>query len=243
VVGVNIGKSRSVTVEAADDDYIASVRRLASVSDYLVLNVSSPNTPGLRELQDPARLRRLIEDLRQELARLGRAVPLLIKIDSDLEDDHITAIGTLAVELHLDGIVAVNTTIDRSGLGGRTAIPPVFEGGGVSGAPLRARAIEVLRLIRGTAGDKLVVISVGGVESADDVWERILAGATLVQVYTAFVYQGPSWPKRVNRELARRVKDAGASSIHELVGSDERAYSVQEPGSARTDLTGSRPGS
>jgi dihydroorotate dehydrogenase len=229
IVGVNIGKSKSVTVDAANHDYIASVRRLAAVSDYLVLNVSSPNTPGLRELQDADRLRRLIDDVRQELARLGRAVPLLIKIDPDLEDHHVMAIVTLALELHLDGIVAVNTTADRGALSlrtaesGRRAIP--FEGGGVSGAPLRARATDVLRLIRGAAGDKLVVISVGGVESADDVWERILAGASLVQVYTAFVYEGPSWPRRVNRELARRVGEAGASSVQELVGAHERASS------------------
>jgi dihydroorotate dehydrogenase len=223
VVGVNIGKSRQTSVEAAGEDYRAAVRHLAPVSDYLVLNVSSPNTPGLRELQDLDRLRQLVEDVRHEFAAIGCSVPLLIKIDPDLEDEHTSAIVTLAVELGVDGIVAVNTTVDRRSLGSSSPVATSFEGGGISGAPLRGRATEVLRCIRKTAGDRLVLISVGGIESAEDVWERILAGATLVQVYTAFIFEGPAWPKQVNRDLARKVRDAGLSSIQELVGADERA--------------------
>jgi dihydroorotate dehydrogenase len=223
IVGVNIGKSKPVSIEDAGSDYKTAVRQLAPVSGYLVLNVSSPNTPGLRELQDVDRLRQLILEVRHELAVIGCSVPLLIKIDPDLEDEHITAAVTLAIELGVDGIVAVNTTVERSSLSASSRRAAPFEDGGVSGAPLRARAIDVLCSIRKTAGDRLVLISVGGVETAEDVWERIVAGATLVQVYTAFIYEGPAWPSRVNRDLARKLRDAGFSSIQELVGLDERA--------------------
>lgn len=210
VVGINIGKSMAASVESASDDYRAAVRRLAPLADYLVLNVSSPNTPGLRDFQSPERLRSLIVAVRSELQAIGCSPPVLIKIAPDLDDDRIDAITELALELELDGIVAVNTTVDRTAL---TASVAPFEDGGVSGAPLRSRAIEVLRRIRRTAKDQLVVISVGGVADADDVWERILAGATLVQAYTAFIYEGPAWPRRVNRELARKLNEVGLQSI------------------------------
>jgi dihydroorotate dehydrogenase len=197
IVGVNVGKSRSAPVEAAADDYRASVREVAPWADYLVLNVSSPNTPGLREMQAVEPLGTLIGEVRSELRESGTEVPLLIKISPDLEDDQIDAVARLASELELDGIVAVNTT----------AAP---EGGGISGAPLKARALAVLRHLRARVGDGMVLVSVGGIETADDAWERILAGATLVQVYTAFVYGGPGWPRRMNRGLARLAHDAGA---------------------------------
>jgi dihydroorotate dehydrogenase len=184
------------------------------VADYLVLNVSSPNTPGLREMQAVDRLRGLIDGVRDELAATGSAPPLLVKVDPDLHTDQLAAIAQLAVQLDLDGLVAVNTTVDRSALNG---VAP-FEGGGVSGRPLGDRALAILRRIRETAGDRLVLISAGGVETAEQVRQRILAGATLVQVYTSFVYGGPSWPKRTNRELARLVREARAGSVQELVG-------------------------
>ncbi len=220
VVGVNIGKSMLVAVEAAGSDYRAAARALAGPADYLVINVSSPNTPGLRELQAVELLRPLIADVRSELKANGQAVPLLIKVGPDLHDDQLDAVTALAVELELEGIVAVNTTVDRACLSARAGdhVAP-FEGGGVSGAPLAPRAVEVLRRIRQVAGDSLVLISAGGIEGADDVWERILAGATLVQVYTGFIYGGPAWPARTNRNLARRVRDAGSSTVQELVGS------------------------
>jgi dihydroorotate dehydrogenase subfamily 2 len=214
VVGVNIGKSRAVSIEDAGADYRASVRVLAPVADYLVLNVSSPNTPGLREMQAVDRLRGLIGDVRSELAAIGSAPPLLVKIDPDLDPSQLTAVTELAVELELDGLVAVNTTVDRSALGGATP----FEGGGVSGRPLGDRALAVLRRIRETAGDRLVLVSAGGIENAEDAWQRIRAGATLVQVYTAFIYGGPSWPKRTNQGLAELVREARAASLQELVG-------------------------
>jgi dihydroorotate dehydrogenase len=214
IVGVNIGKSKAAPVEEAGDDYRASVRRLASLVDHLVLNVSSPNTPGLRDLQEAELLGPLVSDVRAELEAAGTRVPLLVKIGPDLADDRIDAIADLAAALRLDGIVAVNTTVDRSGLVSSASI----EGGGVSGAPLKARSVEVLRRLYSRVGDDLVLISVGGIETPDDAWERILAGATLVQAYTGFVYGGPAWPRQINRALSRRVSRAGGKSIQDLVG-------------------------
>ena len=210
VVGVNVGKSRVAAVEQAAADYRESIRLVAPVADYLAVNVSSPNTPGLRELQSPERLRDLIAQIREELSELGRPVPLLVKIAPDLSDDEVDAIAGLALELELDGIVAVNTTLTQVGEGPQR--------GGLSGPPLAPRALEVLRRLRAVAGDRLTLISVGGVESADDVWERLRAGATLVQAYTGFIYGGPGWPGWINRELALRLEQGGYASIQEVVG-------------------------
>ena len=211
--GVNVGRSKGASAEQAAAEYRATVRRLAPLADYLVLNVSSPNTPGLRDLQAIAPLRDLVAAVQAELRDIGLRVPVLVKIAPDLADEDVDAVADLALELGIAGLVATNTTISRAGL--RTAaVPPE---GGISGAPLKARSLAVLRRLRERAGDRLVLVSVGGVESAEDVWERVLAGATLVQAYTGFVYGGPLWPRRVNRELARRVRAAGARSIGELV--------------------------
>ena len=204
VVGVNVGRSKGATAEQAAGDYRATVLRLAPVADYLVLNVSSPNTPGLRDLQAVEPLRGIVAAVREALAELGLERPVLVKIAPDLADEDVDAIADLALELALDGIVATNTTVSRTGLRSRD----VPAAGGVSGAPLRARSLEVLRRLRSRTGDRLVLVSAGGVESADDVWERLQAGATLVQSYTGFVYGGPGWPRRVNRDLARRLRAA-----------------------------------
>jgi dihydroorotate dehydrogenase len=219
IVGVNVGKSRAASLDEADADYRSAVRRLAPLCDYLVVNVSSPNTPGLRELQSLERLRSLLAAVRGELAEIGCERPLLVKIAPDVADDELDALADLALSLSLDGIVAVNTTVDRTVLtpASRAAAEQV-EGGGVSGAPLRTRALEVLERLYARVGTNLVLISVGGIGTPEDAWQRILAGATLVQAYTGFVYGGPAWPASVNRELARRVRAAGKSSIQELVG-------------------------
>ncbi len=224
IVGVNLGRSKVVTVERAAEDYRATVRLLGPLADYLVLNVSSPNTPRLREMQAVEPLTALVAEVRRELAQANVRVPILVKIGPDLGDSEVDAVADLAVALELDGIVAVNTTIERSGLAtdGVSAMA-----GGLSGAPLKARSLDVLKRIRARTQDKLVLISVGGIETPADAWERILAGATLVQAYTGFVYGGPLWPWRMNRGLAARVRAAGASSIQELVGSAQAdtAYS------------------
>jgi dihydroorotate dehydrogenase len=206
VVGVNIGKSAVVPDEHAVVDYVASARRLAGLADYLVVNVSSPNTAGLRDLQAVERLRPLLSAVRTAADRAARRhVPLLVKIAPDLTDEDVLAVADLALELGLDGIVATNTTTSRDGLSSTGWEVRAAGAGGLSGPPLRERSVQVLRLLRGRVGDRLVLVSVGGVETAADVAERLRAGATLVQAYTAFVYGGPLWPRRVNDDLARRL--------------------------------------
>jgi dihydroorotate dehydrogenase len=217
IVGANVGKNRETPLDRAADDYAQAARVSAPYADYLVVNVSSPNTPGLRDLERVDNLRPLIEAVQDAVGDR----PVLVKISPDLSDAGIDTVADLALDLGLAGIVATNTTLRRDGL--RTPAAEVDriawpEGGGVSGAPLRARSLEVLRRLRARLGDRVVLVSVGGVESADDVWERVLAGATLVQVYTGFIYGGPAWPRAVNLELARRTWDAGKRSIQELVG-------------------------
>ncbi|HWK19682.1 MAG TPA: quinone-dependent dihydroorotate dehydrogenase [Microbacteriaceae bacterium] len=200
VIGVNIGKSRVVDVEHAIDDYLASTRRLAPLADYLVVNVSSPNTPGLRGLQELDQLRPLLT----AVLAAAEGVPLLVKIAPDMSDEQVAAITRLARELGLAGIIATNTTLSREGLRTPAAVVEAAGAGGLSGAPLAARSLAVLRVIRAEAPDTaFCVISVGGVETAADVRERLAAGATLVQGYTAFIYEGPGWARRINRELSR----------------------------------------
>ncbi|MBW9108830.1 quinone-dependent dihydroorotate dehydrogenase [Microbacterium ureisolvens] len=199
VVGVNIGKSRVVDVADATADYVRSATLLAPLADYLVVNVSSPNTPGLRGLQAVETLRPLLEAVRDAAG----ATPLLVKIAPDLPDDEIVAIARLAVDAGLAGIIATNTTISREGLVTDPATVAAAGDGGLSGAPLKARALEVLRVLRETVPAEFAVISVGGVETAADVKERLDAGATLVQGYTAFLYRGPLWARQINRGLVK----------------------------------------
>jgi dihydroorotate dehydrogenase len=205
ILGVNIGKSKAVPDDAAAADYVASTERLAPYADYLVVNVSSPNTPGLRDLQAVARLRPLLLAVRAAADRAvpGR-VPLLVKIAPDLADDDIDAVADLAVELGLDGIIATNTTIARDGLVSEPRL--AAEAGGLSGAPLRQRSLDVLKRLHHRVGDRLVLVSVGGIETADDAWERLRAGATLIQAYTGLIYGGPLWPYKIHRDLAGRLR-------------------------------------
>lgn len=148
------------------------------------------------------------------------SVPLLVKIAPDLDDSEIDAICDIALAAELDGIVAVNTTVSRAGLTDPTALPVGVKDGGISGPPLAPRALQVLRRVRARVGDRLTIVSVGGIASADDAWERVLAGATLVQAHTAFVYGGPMWPHRINRGLSRRLSAAGGGSVQDYVGRD-----------------------
>jgi dihydroorotate dehydrogenase len=222
VLGVNIGKTKVVAEDGAIADYVASAERLAPYADYLVVNVSSPNTPGLRDLQSVDKLRPLLAAVRAACDRAApdRKVPLLVKIAPDLADDDVDAVADLALELGLDGIIATNTTIVRTGLATPADRVAALGAGGVSGAPLKARALDVLRRLRARTGGKLTLIAVGGIESADDAWARIRAGATLVQTYTGFIYGGPMWPRGVHRGLARHVKRAGLASIQDAIGAD-----------------------
>lgn len=197
VIGVNIGKSRVVDVADATADYERSARLLAPLADYLVVNVSSPNTPGLRGLQAVETLRPLLQAVKDA----SGPTPLLVKIAPDLPDDEITGIAALAVDVGLAGIIATNTTISRDGLATDPAVVAAAGEGGLSGAPLKKRSIEVLRLVRSAVPDSFCVVSVGGVETAADVRERLDAGADLVQGYTAFLYRGPLWARQINRGL------------------------------------------
>jgi dihydroorotate dehydrogenase len=201
IVGVNIGKTKVVPEDQAVADYTDSARRLAGLADYLVVNVSSPNTPGLRDLQAVDRLRPLLTAVRAaaDEATPKRRVPLLVKIAPDLADADVDAVVDLVLELGLDGIVATNTTIGRDGL--RTT--GTDEAGGLSGAPLKGRAMDVLVRIRKRAGEDLVIIAVGGIETPEDARERLTAGATLIQGYTGLIYGGPLWPRSIHRGLAR----------------------------------------
>src|SRR4051794_10834443 len=214
VVGANIGKSKVVAEADAIADYTASAVRLADVADYLVVNVSSPNTPGLRNLQAVDQLRPLLAAVRRSLDETtDRHVPLLVKIAPDLSDEQVDAVADLALELHLDGIIATNTTTSRAGLSSPADEVAALGAGGLSGPPVRARALAVLQRLRARTGSQLVLIAAGGISSGDDAYERIRAGATLVQAYTAFIYAGPFWPRRVHRELAARLRADGYSSL------------------------------
>ncbi|WP_167048173.1 quinone-dependent dihydroorotate dehydrogenase [Salinibacterium sp. ZJ454] len=200
VIGINIGKSRVVDVENAVDDYVESTRLLAPAADYLVVNVSSPNTPGLRGLQEIDKLAPLLTAVRDA----ADGTPVLVKIAPDLSDDEARRIAQLVVDLSLSGIIATNTTLSRDGLRTKRSVVEAAGAGGLSGAPLAARSLAMLRLIRSIVPQELCVISVGGVETAADVAERLAAGATLVQGYTGFLYRGPLWARQINRGLARR---------------------------------------
>jgi dihydroorotate dehydrogenase len=218
-VGVNIGKSKAVPGGEAVDDYTRSARLLAGVADYLAVNVSSPNTPGLRDLQAVERLRPLLVAVRAALDEASpRRVPLLVKIAPDLADDDIDAVADLALELRLDGIIATNTTISREELTTDPAYLEAIGPGGVSGTPLKERSLAVLRRLRARVGNHLVLVAVGGIETADDAWERVQAGATLVQAYTGFIYGGPMWPHHIHQGLARRARQSGYTSITEAIG-------------------------
>jgi dihydroorotate dehydrogenase len=205
VLGVNIGKTKVIPDDdeaAVLTDYAFSARLLAPYADYLVVNASSPNTPGLRSLQAVDRLAPLLEEVRRvaEEAR-GRAVPLCVKIAPDLADDDIVAVAELARSQGLDGIIATNTTISRDGLRTDRAAVEALGPGGLSGPVLRKRSLEVLRILR--AHDReIALVSVGGITGVDDARGRLRAGADLVQTYTGFVYGGPLWPRRIVAGLA-----------------------------------------
>jgi len=207
VIGVNIGKSKTASEEEAVADYVTSARLVADVADYVVVNVSSPNTPGLRDLQAAGKLRPVLAGVRAALdeASPRRRVPLLVKIAPDLADPDVDAVADLALELGLDGIVATNTTISRAGLHDSAAVADAGQGG-LSGAPLRQRSLEVLTRLHDRCGKRLTLIAAGGITTPADAEARLAAGATLLQAYTAFIYEGPFWPSHVQRGLAARLR-------------------------------------
>ncbi|MGY5126039.1 quinone-dependent dihydroorotate dehydrogenase [Streptomyces nigrescens] len=223
-VGVNIGKTKVVPEAEATADYVTSTERLARHADYLVVNVSSPNTPGLRNLQAVEHLRPLLTAVREAADRTvtDRRVPLLVKIAPDLADADVDAVADLAVELGLDGIIATNTTIARDGLGLTSDPKLIAETGGLSGAPVKERSLEVLRRLYARVGDRITLIGVGGIENAEDAWQRILAGATLVQGYSAFIYQGPFWCRAIHKGLAARLRNSPYATLADAVGAEHK---------------------
>jgi len=216
-VGVNIGKTKVVPAAEAAADYAHSARLLAPLADYLVVNVSSPNTPGLRDLQAVDALRPLLSAVLEVVS-----IPVLVKIAPDLSDADVDAVADLAVELALAGIVATNTTVSREGLQSGDAEVRAVGAGGLSGAPLAERSLQVLRRLHARVGTELVLVSVGGIETAEDAWERITAGASLIQGYTGFVYGGPFWARGIHRGLARRLHQEGFATLADAVGSTAR---------------------
>ncbi len=198
IIGVNIGKSKVVSIEDAPEDYRQSARLLAPHADYLAVNVSSPNTPGLRSLQAVEALEPILLAVLQE----AKGVPVLIKIAPDLANEDIAAVADLVLDLGLAGVIATNTTIARENLKSSTKLVQDAGAGGLSGAPLKQRSLEVLRLLQARMNGRAAIISVGGIENASEAKERLNNGATLVQGYTGWIYHGPLWARKINKELS-----------------------------------------
>jgi dihydroorotate dehydrogenase len=210
LVGVNVGANKDSADRVAD--YVAGVRAMSPVSDYLTINISSPNTPGLRGLQDAGALDELLAAVGE--ARSGK--PIFLKVAPDLGQADAERIVRAAIDHRIDALIVSNTTVSRPPLRSRHA----DEQGGLSGAPLKPLALETLRQFRRASGGKIPLIGVGGIASANDAWDRIRAGASLVQLYTAMVYEGPGIARRIARGLAQRLKREGFANIAEAVGSE-----------------------
>lgn len=220
-VGINLGKNKDTPAERAWEDYLLAFERLEAVGDYFVVNVSSPNTPGLRDLQAPEALRSILVPLRER----ARGKPVLLKLAPDLADEAIDELAALALEVGLDGLILANTTIGRPTAEGE---PVAKEAGGMSGPPLFPRALELVRRVyRGTEG-KIPLVGVGGIQTADDAYAMIRAGASLVQSYTGFVYEGPGFARALSLGLLRRLERDGLASIQDAIGAD--ATSPEAPG-------------
>jgi dihydroorotate dehydrogenase len=225
VLGINIGKSKAAALEDAAADYLRSLELLEPFAAYLVVNVSSPNTPGLRQLQDAAPLRELLRALRTRGAELAAARgtpprPILLKIAPDLTDPQVEEAAGIAVEEGMAGLIATNTTISREGL--RTPGIDGMGAGGISGAPVHRRAVEVVSRVWRSTGGRLPIVGVGGVFGADEAWAMVRAGASLVQVWTGFIYRGPTIARDINRGLLRRMSREGFRSLDEAVGAAHR---------------------
>jgi len=213
-IGINLGKSKVTPLEEAADDYAFSFRALQGLADFFVVNVSSPNTPNLRELQDKSALDEILKILRA----VNAVVPLFIKIAPDLSTEAIDDVLDLTTSHSLAGIVATNTTIERPSPANAQCKKIYAETGGLSGVPLRARSTEIIAHIYKNTKGALPIIGVGGIFTADDAWEKIAAGASLVQVYTALVYEGPSIAADIVRGLKARMEKEGVRSLEDLVG-------------------------
>ncbi len=203
LIGGNIGKNKDTPNERAADDYVACFEALAEEVDYFVVNVSSPNTPGLRELQEKKPLIELLQQVQARNQARATPRPLLLKIAPDLTDSQLDDILEIARETRLSGLVATNTTISRDNLRTEPGHVASLGAGGLSGRPLRARATEVIRYLHQKSDGGLPIIGAGGIHSATDAQEKLAAGATLIQLYTGFIYEGPALVSQINRSLVR----------------------------------------
>ena len=222
-VGINLGKSKITPLEKAAEDYAGSFRVLRDLADFFVVNVSSPNTPGLRELQDKAALDEILAAVQEQNgsrnSQAGIHKPILVKVAPDLSFDALDEILELAASRQIAGIVATNTTVSRPQTNDSASQKIYSEAGGLSGKPLRERSTEIIRHLHKQSRGKLPIIGVGGIFNADDAWEKIIAGATLVQIYTGLVYEGPGITKKIVAGLIRRMEAAGFRNLKEAVGS------------------------
>ena len=219
-IGINLGKSKTTPNKNASEEYLASLEILGEYADYIVLNVSSPNTPGLRDLQNHEELKSLI----QRLKILPHCPPLFVKIAPDLNYQEIENIGILAVEEKIAGIIAVNTSIDRLGLGNRVILQTgnklSEEDGGLSGKPLQQKANNVIRVLRKTIRNDLTLIGVGGINSPESAWERLNAGASLIQIYTGWIYEGPLIVPSILNGLLKQLDKHKINHIQDVIGKD-----------------------
>lgn len=224
VLGINLGKNKATPADQAVDDYLHGLRAVYAHADYVTVNVSSPNTPGLRALQDEAALTTLLAALKAEQVTLaerhGRYVPIALKIAPDLADEAIDAIARLLLRYRLDGVIATNTTIARPGL---ETEPQAREAGGLSGTPLRALSTHVIRRLYATLGGRLPIIGAGGVFSAKDAWEKLVAGADLIQIYSALIYCGPEIVRAIVAGLADKMRERQSASLAAAVAAARRS--------------------
>ena len=221
-IGVNLGKNKQTSNDEAADDYCRALEVVHTCAEYVVINVSSPNTAGLRDLQESRALRTLVDRVVRRVKELTtrRVTPVLVKVAPDMSPQDLLASVDAALEGGAAGIVATNTTVGRDGL--TSGGPVAAETGGLSGRPLRARAVETCRLLYAHLGGRVPIVGVGGIFTADDAYERIRAGASLVQLYTALIYEGPGVVPRIVRGLAERVERDGFAHMREAIGTHVR---------------------
>jgi dihydroorotate dehydrogenase len=206
IIGGNIGKNKNTTEENAIEDYLICFRKLYNYVDYFAVNVSSPNTPGLRNLQDKEPLTKLLNSLKKEGSTFSVNRPILLKIAPDLSSDAIADIVEVIKQTGIDGVIATNTTISRENLVTNASEIEAIGAGGLSGKPITEKSTEVIRQLRSLLGNSYLIMGVGGINSAADAKQKIDAGADVIQIYTGFVYQGPTLIKEINKSLLRRSK-------------------------------------
>jgi len=229
-IGVNIGKNRDTAAEAALDDYRRALRAVYALADYVAVNVSSPNTPGLRGLQERGPLAALLDALKREQGALaaehGRYTPLALKIAPDLDDAALADIARLVVDHGFDAVIATNTTVTRPGL---VPVPAAGESGGLSGRPLHTLSLHVIARLRAELHGRVPIIGVGGIASAEDAWEALAAGADLVQVYTALIYDGPAVVRKIVTGLTEKVRRRGAAGLREALAGARAGMPAPDP--------------